>query len=409
MGIADDITYFALVVFTIVFGKVFKSYNGNQKLLGLFLGLLISLLVSGSHVYHVIVIILFNAFLITFLRRSCHIWSTTFTFTYLVFFRCSTYFGLEKSPSFTNAIMMMLTLKMVGVAFEVHDTNQRRRAIVKASEQTNKEEMTKLELESKYWDVNPTFLDVIFYGFCYIGILTGPYYKFRVWEDAIERKKYANIPTLKSAVHRVSIVPLFLILFLILSYFFPLSYVSKEEFFTERSVLFRIWYLFPLFSTFRMRLYSAFIMSEAACISAGLGAYPQQSQPKYGAGPTNLEIMENLDKEDAISEEKDLCFKTIQNVDAWLGEVTNTVRASMRVWNTTVQYWLAINVHRRFPIKPLRILVTMFVSAFWHGLYPGYYLALCSAAVAVFCEDVFIKKLKSRVSISISSGESKFD
>jgi len=62
---------------------------------------------------------------------------------------------------------------MVGVAFEVHDTDQRRRAIVKASEQTNKEEMTKLELESKYWDVNPTFLDVIFYGFCYIGILTG--------------------------------------------------------------------------------------------------------------------------------------------------------------------------------------------------------------------------------------------
>lgn len=45
----------------------------------------------------------------------------------------------------------------------------------------------------------------------------------------------------------------------------------------------------PLFFNFRMRFYSGFILSEVACIMAGLGAYPEESQPKPGNGPTALQ------------------------------------------------------------------------------------------------------------------------
>ena len=73
---------------------------------------------------------------------------------------------------------------------------------------------------------------------------------------------------------------------LLYSYF---QYAKSEEIFTERSLLFRVWYMTPLFFTFRMRFYSGFILSEVACIMAGLGAYPVECNSKPGQGPTALQ------------------------------------------------------------------------------------------------------------------------
>ena len=47
----------------------------------------------------------------------------------------------------------------------------------------------------------------------------------------------------------------------------------------------------PVFFNFRMRLYSGFVLSECTCISAGLGVYPEASEPKPGMGPTKLEVL----------------------------------------------------------------------------------------------------------------------
>ena len=47
----------------------------------------------------------------------------------------------------------------------------------------------------------------------------------------------------------------------------------------------------PLFFCFRMRFYSGFGLSEAACILAGLGAYPTEAQSKPGQGPTVLQAL----------------------------------------------------------------------------------------------------------------------
>lgn len=38
----------------------------------------------------------------------------------------------------------------------------------------------------------------------------------------------------------------------------------------------------------------------------------------------------------------------------WGCDLAPTVREGMRAWNMSVQYWLAANVFKRFPIKPLR-------------------------------------------------------
>ena len=47
----------------------------------------------------------------------------------------------------------------------------------------------------------------------------------------------------------------------------------------------------PVFFVFRMRIYTGFILSECACMTAGLGAYPALTDPKPGSGPTNIEAL----------------------------------------------------------------------------------------------------------------------
>lgn len=65
-----------------------------------------------------------------------------------------------------------------------------------------------------------------------------------------------------------------------------LQYAVSEEFYSERSLFYRIWYITPTFFIFRMRLYIGMVLSECVCTMAGLGAYPQFTEPSAGHGPT---------------------------------------------------------------------------------------------------------------------------
>lgn len=65
-----------------------------------------------------------------------------------------------------------------------------------------------------------------------------------------------------------------------------LQYAESEEFYNERSLLYRVWYISPTFFIFRMRLYVGMVLSECVCTMAGLGAYPEFTEPSSGHGPT---------------------------------------------------------------------------------------------------------------------------
>lgn len=83
------------------------------------------------------------------------------TFLYLFFFRTTEYFGIPYPPAHTNLVQMILTLKLVGLAFEV---NQSHCAKPKTEEEKEAD---------RYQKVNPNFTDIIHYSFNYIGVLTG--------------------------------------------------------------------------------------------------------------------------------------------------------------------------------------------------------------------------------------------
>ena len=185
MGLEDDVAYVAILLGSISLGPLLrlvppeKPGNGGggitfvkRKRLSTFLGLVIASLVSGWHVIHLIIQAAGNMFILASLSpRRCHIVSFVWCFTYLMFYRCSSMFGLPSPPSHTNAIIMILTLKLVGLAFEVHDG---------AKEETDP--MDNEDKGKKFCSSVPSLEDQFHYGFNHVGLITGPYYRFSTWQ-----------------------------------------------------------------------------------------------------------------------------------------------------------------------------------------------------------------------------------
>lgn len=158
-----------------------------------------------------------------------------------------------------------------------------------------------------------------------------------------------------------------------------------EDFYEQRSFLYRLMYVWPTFFIFRMRIYIGLILSECVCVMAGLGAYPKDYKSTPGGGPKQIVALEK-----PVSE-LEYDFETIHNINASGTEKCWTFREAMRNYNMCVQYWMAVIVYKRFPNKKFRTLITLLVSAFWHGVYMGYYVCMLGAPFYLPIEDLYDK------------------
>jgi len=419
MGLEDDIAYVGILLASIGFGKIFRliprdNHGGfesfqTRRNVSTGVGILICLSVSGWHTLHLLLQIVVNAFIVLGCDpRNCHKYSFVWCFAYLTFFRLSEWFGLPPPPSHTNAIILILTLKLVGLAFEVHDTAVRKDSELDSSANCN--ELDSKYQQQKFGDVEPTFCSIIHYTMGHIGLITGPYYKYSVWAGLYSDKWNPGVGhdglgwgvCEQAALRRAKYVPYYVIAFLVSGYLFPLSIVQTVEWQESTGILWKIFYMMPVFFNFRMRIYAGFTLSECACIMAGLGAYPVSSEPRPGQGPSKPEILKELDTENA----KSINFETVHNIDEWGSDFVPTMREALRCWNMTVQHWLVVVVYKRFPVRSLRTAMVMLVSSVWHGVHPGYYLSLGSVPLCLIVEDYYKHILRSRLS---DSGKKAYD
>ncbi|KAF5285875.1 hypothetical protein FQA39_LY04336 [Lamprigera yunnana] len=372
----DDVIYILLLFLCIGVGYFYRQIENTEhkKWIGSGIGLFIILLVSGYHIWHPLVIFFVNACIILILPKSyLHLFSFAFTFVYLIFFRTTIYFGVPYPPAHTNMVQMMLTLKLVGLAFEIN---------------TSYLNGDKLNV------VNPSFIDIFHYAFNYIGVLTGPYYRYQTQVDFFNLPfaKYAKLN--EETIKKLMYVPLYVVLFFWATYNWPLSYTQSDEFYNEHSLMYRFWYCWPTFFIFRMRLYIAMLLSESICTMAGLGAYPLKCQSRPGQGPTvELEEIKNIahSKTQLMAEQYN--FETIHNINPYGSDFCTTFRDGIKNWNICVQYWFAVNVYKRFPNKKFRTIATMLLSAYWHGVYVGHYICLGLAPFYLLIEDLYVKLL----------------
>ena len=69
----------------------------------------------------------------------------------------------------------------------------------------------------------------------------------------------------------------------------------------------------------------------------------------------------------------------------------------MRCWNMSVQYWLANYVYKRFSPRRYGTLVTMLVSAYWHGFHAGYYLSFLTVPLVVAVDDLWAGLVRKKL------------
>lgn len=264
---------------------------------------------------------------------------------YLFFFRVVHLFNLPLPGGHTNMLQMILTLKIIGFAFEKNSV------LAKVKEG---KELTGAEREI----CDSTVMDIAHYCFNYIGLLTGPYYTYRTFYDYFHTPYHKHADCLKATLTIFKYIPFYILLYVIVSCIWPLEYATTDEFYNERSFLYRLFFVWPTFFIFRMRIYSGILLAECVCVSAGFGVYPKELKSTCGHGPSkeDPEILNKLD-------ECEYDFETVGNVHVSAVEECLTFREAMKHWNRCIQYWMAMYVYKRFPSKKYRIIATMAVSA----------------------------------------------
>lgn len=379
----EDIVYLGLLLLSIWFGQYYRKIKDpfTRQWASTLYGLLVVTTVSGSHVVHPIICTLVNAIIVTQLSwKICHIVSIFFTFFYLlVIVRLCHLIGFEPVSGHTSLVMMMMTLRHSGVAFEIN-----------AAATAPEDDTRGLKSEALK---SITFLDIFHYGFSYMGVLTGPHYRYRTYWDSLHRPISEYADPWGITLYKLKQVAGFVAIFLVTSNVFPAQYALTEDFNT-RNFLYRFVYIYPTFVSFRMRMFIGMILSECVCQMAGLGCYPTKSETVSGLGPKNYKLIETLSSDLDQLKKEDIDFETVHNMNVEKVETCNTVRTAMKVWNTTVQYWMANCVYKPFPLKGLRTAAVFLLSSAWHGYAPGYFLCISQITFFLPMEDIYVKIYK---------------
>ena len=137
--------------------------------------------------------------------------------------------------------------------------------------------------------------DIFSYGYCYCGLMTGPYYRFKTYVDMLHQKK--QISSFMTALERLKYLPFLVAIYLPLNIYFPTQHLTSPEYINhEWGNIYRLAYLFPLFTWFRWRFYIGWLLAESSCISLALGAYPEECKSRPGEGPTVEPCSEDEEK-----------------------------------------------------------------------------------------------------------------
>ncbi|KAM8927431.1 membrane-bound acylglycerophosphatidylinositol O-acyltransferase MBOAT7 [Pelodytes ibericus] len=394
----DELTYLAVLLCSIPVGFLFKNASPQAKQYGgAAVGVLLTLLTCHIHIVHSIITILGTWVILKISPRSCHFLALGWTFSYLLFFRTVTYFELPNPTPFTNAVQLLLTLKLVSLANEVQEYCR-----------LKKQDVTSFSKPSVTNVIPriPSLLEIFLYSYCYIGLMTGPFYRFKTYYDWLHQIDPLSIPSWKPLVSRLKPAPVFGILFLIVSHYFPLDYVKTDEFY-ECAFLYRLFYMVPIFFVFRMRFYVAWIFSECGCIAAAFGAYPVAAKSRAGGGPT-LEYAPLERNAEGAKLEIAYDYETVKNIDCYGTDFCVKVKDGMRYWNMSVQWWLAQYIYKNSPVKSFVFgnAWTMLISAYWHGIHPGYYLSFLTIPLCLASEGAMEAGMRRHLS---DSGKMLFD
>lgn len=350
-------------------------------------------------------------------KKGMPLWCLIYLFIHLSIVHLYRQYGLKNPDALEHSIVLMiLIIKLSSFSYDISDATLHRKRRISTSSKDEKESnrekreeeeeiLRRMKMESlrKF----PGLMEYLSFCFIFPGVLVGPAISFSDYrnfiqggnedQDPIDTNRIAIndinnlngmekvdstiISTIPSPLRQASLVPgalagrkrrslkLFILstLSLVLYFLFHPTF-NIQNIISNDQISKPFWYrlLFLHISVFveRLKYYFVWCMAEGSLVLLGLG-FVYDSKRNQG-------------KWDGCS-----------NVNLIKIETSSDVRQLVAEWNICTNKWLYKYIYRRIgdwyysERRPgfRSSLVTYFISAFWHGFYPSYYLVFLSVAL----------------------------
>jgi lysophospholipid acyltransferase len=280
--------------------------------------------------------------------------------------------------------LMLLTAKFTSFAYDIEDG----RHYIKGTPLSPTEHVAEARKRTCI-SIPPSVFEYYVFVFDFLGILAGPIFHLREYLDFMYLRNdfsdLSHVSFFATIVERFTYTVVIGVCFTLAGMFPQLSfaYIETEEFIAS-SLITRIVMVNIITAANRLRYYFAWYMADVACLVSGIGYHPSHRE-KYSRG---------------------------QNAIISMVDFANCQSEALSHWNISISKWLRENVYLRALEAPVpamcrsvlghrqyATILTRFVSAFWHGFYPGYYLCFISTVLQSEADTIarkFIKPIFTR-------------
>ncbi|XP_007893047.2 lysophospholipid acyltransferase 2 [Callorhinchus milii] len=384
----EQVNFVVCQLFGLLTAFLFRKYLHPSKTspivrhtVATLLGLYFAFFCFGRFVVHFLLeVMLSYCVLVTIDVKRVHKYSFVAAMGYLTvcqIIRVYALDGKEHSADFSGPLMV-ITQKVTKLAFEIHDGLAR--------------DDVQLSPSQKRLAVRrvPSLLEYLSYNLNFMGILAGPAVSFNHYIDFIEGSKVEvkpvcppginsdncqkHDPSPLSAVGRkVLSSSVSLLMHLTLLKTFPLAYNTDEEFVRTASFPRRCFYLYASLLACRPKYYFVWTMADAINNAAGFGfsGYDENGRARWDL-TCNLNIMKI--------------------------EFATSMKQFIDNWNIQTAAWLKEICYDRCSFSPT--ITTFFLSAVWHGVYPGYYLTFITGSFMTLASRSVRKNLRPHFLVS---------
>ncbi|XP_032666216.1 lysophospholipid acyltransferase 2 isoform X2 [Odontomachus brunneus] len=257
--------------------------------------------------------------------------------------------------------LMVITQKVTSLAFSIHDGLTRR-----------EEELTPMQRHQAVQKM-PTTLEYFSYVFHFQALMAGPVIFYRDYIDFIHGHHMPGAKSLvgfydkKNEMSEIVMEPsptlvvvkkivaslICAAIFITFIPIYPIQRMKEDEFLKNTTAIYKIWYLILTTMFVRFKYYYAWIFADAICNNSGFGfnGYDEGGNARWDAA---------------------------SNIDVYKFEMSLNFKGSVEHWNKRTNLWLRLLAYER--VSNNKIFYTYFLSALWHGFYPGYYLTFASGA-----------------------------
>lgn len=241
---------------------------------------------------------------------------------------------------------------------------------------------------------HPKLISYLGYVFFYASFVTGPSFDYADYEKFILTDLFDDVPESKKpgkkrkrkipksgriAFRKVMQGFFWIGMYVYLTPRITLDYAFSDAF-KQTSFFHKVFFLYILGLTYRLKYYAVWLISEGACIVVGLGynGYDAAKDKMY--------------------------WNRVQNIDPVAFELGQNVHDCLEAWNMNTNKWLKNFIYLRTCTRDKRTgklkagliptIITFATSAFWHGTLPGYYLTFILGAFIQSIGKTFRKNFR---------------